>query len=897
MSIKPSGSSSVVNPQLYRTVTVSTILQADQQDRFLQQGELEQLSAYLNSGIKRLDIAITLTNNSEGIVSRAANRIFVGGSAISYLEKSQDIIPVTILREGFKLGTANYVENQGTFRDNVRSLFNTGGAEVIPAGFRPINVSRYGTVRMQKSLRDLDWFLRYVTYAIVAGDPNILVTNVRGLREIIENACSSAATIVALQEMRRAALSFFTKDIEAQRLVNQYFTVVLTEFKAPAPSDQVRKRFSSDLQGLRLPQIYANSAIQNPRFILKPDFSSSEKEAVIKAVYRQVFERNITKAYGLSISDLESKTKNGQISIKEFVRRLGKSKLYAQNFYQPYTNSRAIELAFKHFLGRGPSSSEEVREYFDIISKGGLPLLIDTLVDSKEYAEYFGEATVPYLRTLGEEAQECRNWGAQLNLFNYSAPFRKVPEFVTLFADYKHPLPDQHPYGTGNDPLEIQFGAIFPNETKNPKSRPTFFNKDTRRILIRRGPGIDNQVGNPSALSKLPGTLGPKVFKFSPVYKNRKRVADSSNVNFTESSAQTVIKATYLQVLGREPYLGQRLSVWEIKLENGDISLREFVRQVAKSNLFRSLYWTPYYVCKAIEYVHRKLLGRPTYGRPEINKYFDIASKQGFYAFIDSIIDSAEYLEVFGDNTVPYERYLTPGGLALKVRRPRITALSFKEALNLKALRFVELGAIKEFRADSNIQARIKQGVSKQREQTKVFQLKAQDDKVNIETVIKAAYRQVFERDMESYRVKNEFISLESRLRNREITVRDFVEALGQSQLYRKEMYIPYPNTKVIELGTKHFLGRAPQNQAEIRKYNQILASGGLKAFVRSLVTSVEYAEIFGEDTVPYRRFPTLPATNFPNTEKLYNTLTKQNRSIVVPSFEASNPRLAITGS
>ena len=32
-----------------------------------------------------------------------------------------------------------------------------------------------------------------------------------------------------------------------------------------------------------------------------------------------------------------------------------------------------------------------------------------------------------------------------------------------------------------------------------------------------------------------------------------------------------------------------------------------------------------------------------------------------------------------------------------------------------------------------------------------------------------------------------------------------------------------------------------------------------------------------GEDTVPYRRFPTLPAANFPNTERLYNLLTKQN--------------------
>ncbi len=45
-------------------------------------------------------------------------------------------------------------------------------------------------------------------------------------------------------------------------------------------------------------------------------------------------------------------------------------------------------------------------------------------------------------------------------------------------------------------------------------------------------------------------------------------------------------------------------------------------------------------------------------------------------------------------------------------------------------------------------------------------------------------------------------------------------------------------------------------------------------------------SKVFGEDTVPYRRFPTLPAANFPNTEKLYNQLTKQNDEIVIPSFE-----------
>lgn len=96
----------------------------------------------------------------------------------------------------------------------------------------------------------------------------------------------------------------------------------------------------------------------------------------------------------------------------------------------------------------------------------------------------------------------------------------------------------------------------------------------------------------------------------------------------------------------------------------------------------------------------------------------------------------------------------------------------------------------------------------------------------------------------------------------------------------------------MIELGTKHFLGRAPLDQAEIRKYNQILATKGAKEFVFALVNSQEYAEVFGEDTVPYNRFATFPAANFPNTQELYNRLTKQDNSIVVPSFAPVTPKM-----
>uniref|UniRef100_UPI0030013C49 phycobilisome linker polypeptide n=1 Tax=Anunuuluaehu liula TaxID=3049639 RepID=UPI0030013C49 len=887
MIVKASGGSPVARPQLYRTASISTIAQAEQQDRFLQLGELNELVAFLNSGNKRLEVANLLSKNANILVAKAADKIFVGGSAISYLERPQ----ASFLSSGSVDNSGNIQSLSGDTQSNifqgVASAFSTDDS--LPPGFKPINVVRYGSIRMKKSLRDLDWFLRYLTYAIVAGDPNILSVNIRGLRELIDNACSSAAATVALREMRKIALSIFSEDIQGQELVQDYFNVVIKEFDASSLTDKLRKRTSGDLQGLRLPQIYAKAGIANQRFVMKTSLSAEEKNNIIRACYRQVFERDIAKAYTLVFSDLESQVKNGQLSVKEFIRLLGKSSTYRKQFFEPFVNSRALELAFKHFLGRGPSSLEEFQRYFSILSARGLGGLIDSLVNSTEYSDYFAEETVPYLRNLGEEPQESRNWGAQIDLFNYSTVFRKIPQFITLFSDYKNSLPDQHPYGLSNDPLAIQFGAIFPQNFVNLRKKSAPFGKDTRRILVRRGPGIYSQISRPNLRSKSTGSLGPKVFKLNIVSNQTFVSQDERDI---EVNLDQVVRATYLRVFGRIIYQEELLTVkrFENQLRDGQISVRNFVRQLAKSPVFRSLYWEPLYICKAIEYIHYRLLGRPTYGRQEINQYFDIVYKQSYYKVIDAIIDSVEYTECFGDNIVPYERYNTPSTVSARSFRPSISMMQLQlqaPLLDREFIKFIDLGKIQEIRSSNSIAQRMLQGVSAKRDQTVIFKLQKSTKKSEIRQILRATYRQIFERDLNSFTIGDEFCNLEKAFIAQEITVQQLIEQLGSSSLYRKEFYQPYPNTKVIELGTKHLLGRAPNNQAEIRYYNQILASQGLSYFISVLVNSVEYNSIFGPNIVPYRRFPTLPAANFPNTEKLYNTLTKQNETIIIPSFKA----------
>ncbi len=880
MISKVSSGSPLVKPKLYRTASMSTIIQAEQQDRFLQLGELSDLVTFLNSGSKRLSIANIITQNANFLVSKAADKIFVGGSPISYLEKPQaSFIDNDIVNNTLSISDIENKSEKTAVNNVSENLIEVNNS--LPPGFKPINVVRYGTTRMKKSLRDLDWFLRYLTYAIVAGDSNILSVNIRGLRELIDNACSSAAASVALREMRKLSLELFNDDIDAQKLVQEYFNVIISEFDASRLNDKFRKRETYDLQGLRLPQIYSIAGVTNQKFVMKSSLSTDEKNIVIKACYRQVFERDIIKAYNFQFSDLESQLKAGKLSIKEFIRNLAKSSVYRTQFHDSFVNSRVIELSFKHILGRGLSSLEEFQRYFGILSIRGLDGLIDSLLNCQEYADYFGEETVPYLRNLGEEAQESRNWGVQLSLFNYSAVFRKVPQFITLFSDYKQSLPDQHPYGLSNDPLGIQFGAIFPKNSVNLKTKSVFIGKDTRRILLRFGPGIYSQISNPQARSKFIGSLGPKVFKLSP------SLYDNTKVGLDE--IKQIINAIYLRVFGRFVYQEELsyITKFEDQFYNQAISVREFIRLLVKSSVFRSLFWEPFYICKAIEYIHNRLLGRPTYGRQEINQYFDIAYKQGYYSMIDAILDSPEYLESFGSNVVPYERYITT-----KTSSSRKTVIIENIAINQDKQQIESGININQFiKNDSiiSIKQKISQGVDAKRDQIKVFNISHANNRNEKYQVLRAIYRQIFERDLNSFSIGDEFYNLEKAFLIGEFSVQEVIEKLGCSKLYGKEFYQPYPNTKVIEFGTKHFLGRAPNNQAEIRYYNQILASQGQTCFIETLVNSLEYNKLFGKNIVPYHRFPTLPAANFPNTQKLYNTFLKQNKIIIVPSFDAIN--------
>ena len=122
-------------------------------------------------------------------------------------------------------------------------------------------------------------------------------------------------------------------------------------------------------------------------------------------------------------------------------------------------------------------------------------------------------------------------------------------------------------------------------------------------------------------------------------------------------SVQAVITAAYRQVLGNDYLmLSERLAVLESLVASGSLSVRDFVRAMAKSELYKTKFLYPNFQTRVIELNFKHLLGRAPYDESEVVEHLDRYQNEGFDADIDSYIDSAEYERYFGDSTVPYCR-------------------------------------------------------------------------------------------------------------------------------------------------------------------------------------------------------------------------------------------------
>ena len=152
------------------SVVTKSIVNADAEARYLSPGELDRIKGFVSSGERRLRIAQTLTESRERIVKQAGDQLF---------QKRPDV--------------------------------------VSPGG------NAYGEQMTATCLRDLDYYLRLVTYGIVSGDVtpieeiglvgvkemyNSLGTPIPGVVEGVRGLKNAAASLLSGEDAAEAGYYF-----------------------------------------------------------------------------------------------------------------------------------------------------------------------------------------------------------------------------------------------------------------------------------------------------------------------------------------------------------------------------------------------------------------------------------------------------------------------------------------------------------------------------------------------------------------------------------------------------------------------------------------------------------------------------------------------------------------
>jgi phycobilisome rod-core linker protein len=126
-----------------------------------------------------------------------------------------------------------------------------------------------------------------------------------------------------------------------------------------------------------------------------------------------------------------------------------------------------------------------------------------------------------------------------------------------------------------------------------------------------------------------------------------------------------------------------------------------------------------------------------------------------------------------------------------------------------------------------------------------------------LDELIAAAYRQIF--NEQQMTASNRQLALESQLRAKQITVREFIGGLVTSDGFRSRNYDTNNNYRFAQMCVQRVLGRDVYSDREKLAWSTVIATRGVRGFVHELINSEEYLAAFGDHIVPYQRRRILP--------------------------------------
>ncbi len=118
-----------------------------------------------------------------------------------------------------------------------------------------------------------------------------------------------------------------------------------------------------------------------------------------------------------------------------------------------------------------------------------------------------------------------------------------------------------------------------------------------------------------------------------------------------------LIWAAYRQVFSEHQILdSNRQRFLESQLRNGQITVRDFIQGLATSDAFKTYNYYTNSNYRFVQIVVQRLLGRDVYGEEEKIAWSIVIANKGIQGFVEDLLNSSEYLDNFGLNTVPYQR-------------------------------------------------------------------------------------------------------------------------------------------------------------------------------------------------------------------------------------------------
>ena len=157
--------------------------------------------------------------------------------------------------------------------------------------------------------------------------------------------------------------------------------------------------------------------------------SPGDMGVLIEAAYRQIFFH----AFKWDREPfLESQLRNGQITVRDFIRGLLLSNTFVTSFYEKNSNYRYVEQCVQRVLGRDVYNEQEKIAWSIVVATKGYGGFIDDLLNSDEYLENFGYDTVPYQRRRNLPGREQGETPFNLKSPRYDSYYRGILGFPQI---------------------------------------------------------------------------------------------------------------------------------------------------------------------------------------------------------------------------------------------------------------------------------------------------------------------------------------------------------------------------------------------------------------------------------------------------------------------------------